>query len=304
VVKFEVKRIGQSQIEIQVTIPHRRVGEEFEKVLEEAAKKVEIEGFRKGHAPKDLVRKKIDRPKAYGEVVNRLVTTAYNEAVKQHFLKPIVSPRIELLQFEPEANKDLIFKATTTERPEVTLGDYKTKLAKLPAKGWSASGRKVQIVGPDGQPLKSPSANGGSPNTQNTPTLNDVLQAVLKTSKVEVPKILLENEVNRKLSQLIDQTGRLGLTVEQYLQSQGKTAEQLRAEYTKQTEETLKVELVLDEIAKAEKIEVTDQEVEEAIKANPDEKSRKELAKEENRWYIKSIIRRNKTIQRLLELTK
>lgn len=288
-VKFEVKRIGQSQIEIQATVPHRRVEEEFEKVLEGAAKEIEVEGFRKGHAPKDLVREKIDKSKAYGEVVERLVTAGYNEAVKQHFLKPVVSPRIELLQFEPENGKDLIFKAITAERPEVTLGDYKTELAKLKVE--KPAGK---IVGPDGKPLKSP----------NTPAVGEVLQTITKTATVEIPELLIENEVNRMLSRLIDQTGRLGLTVEQYLQSQGKTAEQLRADYAKQAEETLKAELVLDEIAKVEKIEVTDQEIEEAVKANPDPTTREQFEKEENRWYIRSILRRNKTLQRLLDLAK
>lgn len=261
--KTEIQKLTKSEVALKITIPHQRVGEEFEKVLAEAAKEIEIEGFRKGHAPKSVVREKVDKPATYGKVANRLVTTAYNEAVKQHFLKPVVGPKIEVLQFEPESGKDLIFKATTAERPEVTLGNYKKP--------------------PD------------------TPT---VLQAVLKTAKVEIPKLLIEDEVNRMLSRLVDQTGRLGLTVEQYLQSQGKTAERLRAEYAKQAEENLKAELVLDEIAKVEKIEITDKEIADAVKAAPDDASRQELEKEENKWYIKSVLRQKKTLQRLEDIAK
>jgi len=209
-------------------------------------------------------------------VVNRLVAESYNAAVKEHLLKPVVAPKVEIIQFEPETDKDFVFKATTAEWPEVKLGDYKSDLAKL-----------------------------------STPSLNDVLQAVLKTTTVEIPEILLENEVARMLSRLVDQTSRLGLTVEQYLQSQNKTVEQLRTEYSKQAEETLKSELALEEIAKAENIEITDEEVTNAIKAAPDlpageagEKTKQELAKEENKWYIRSVLKRNKTIQRLLDLAR
>lgn len=292
--KSEVKKIGKHQLEITVTVPHQWVGEVLEKVIGDAAKEIEIEGFRKGHAPKNLVREKIDTPKAYGEVVNRVVAESYNSVVKEHLLKPIVNPRIEIIQFEPEAKKDFVFKATTAERPEVTLGDYKKELAKL-----KVQKPPEEIVGPDGQPLKTPK----SQKTQ-TPTISDILQAVLKTAEVEIPEILIESEVTRMLSRLVDQTARLGLTIEQYLQSQGKTAEQLRTEYSQQAEENLKAELVLDELAKVENIEVTDKEIDKAIRANPDEKTRQELAKEENRWYIKSILRRNKTIQRLVDLAK
>jgi len=290
--KTEIKKLPKHQIEITVTIPAKRVGEEFEKVLDEAAKEIEIEGFRKGQAPKNLAREKIDKSKAYEEVVNRLVSETYNTAIKERLLKPIVNPRVELVQFKPEENKDLIFKAVTAERPEVKLGDYKKELAKLKVQKPSE-----EIVGPDGKPLKT------SPKAQGAP-LEKVLTAVLATSQVGIPDILTEGEVSRMLSRLVDQTAKLGLTIEQYLQAQGKTAEQLRAEYKTQAEETLKSELVLDELAKIEKIEVTDKEIEDTIKANPDEKARKEFEKQEGKWYIRSILRRNKTIQRLTELAK
>ncbi len=290
--KSEVKKVGKSQLEIKITVPHSRVGEELEKILDAASKDIEIEGFRKGYAPKNLVREKIDTPKAYGEVVNRLAAEGYNAAVKEHLLKPVVNPQIEIIQFEPEANKDFVFKATTAERPEVKLGDYKKELAKLkvqkPAEG---------IIGPDGKPIKPPSETSG-------PTIADVLQAVLKTTEIEIPEILTENEVTRMLSRLVDQTARLGLTVEQYLQSQNKSAEQLRTEYAQQAEETLKAELVLDELAQVEKIEVTEKEINDAVKANPDPKAREQFEKEENKWYIRSILKRNKTIQKLVELAK
>ena len=294
--KFEITRVGKSQLEITFTVPSNRVGEVFEKVVEEAAKEVEVKGFRKGQAPKEMVRERVDKSKAYGEVVNQIVAETYNAAIKEHLLKPIVNPRIELLQFEPEdKDKDFIFKATTAERPEVKLGNYKEELAKL--KVQKPAG---EIVGPDGKSLKTPSTADGPGG----PPLDSVLKTVFKTTVVEVPEILTEDEVNRMLSRLVDQTARLGLTVEQYLQSQGKTAEQLRAEYKKQAQETLKAELVLDELAKVEKIEVADSEVEEALKANPDPEARKQFEKEENKWYIKSILKRNKTIQKLVELTK
>jgi FKBP-type peptidyl-prolyl cis-trans isomerase (trigger factor) len=295
VLKSEVKRIGKSQLEINITVPSQRVGGVLEKVYQDWGREVEIKGFRKGQAPANRVREKLDKSKVYGEAVNRLASEAYNAAIKEHLLKPIVGPQIEIVQFEPETDKDFIFKATTAERPEVTLGDYRNELKKL--KVQKPSG---EIVGPDGKPLSGTS----SPSEPSGPSLDAVLKTVLKTAAVEIPEILTANEVNRMLSRLVDQTAQLGLTVEQYLQSQNKNAEQLRTEYAKQAEGILKSELVLEEIAQTEKIEISEKEIEEALKSAPDEKSKKELAKEENKWYIKSILRRNKTIQKLVGLAK
>jgi trigger factor len=292
-VKSEVKRTEKSQLELTITVPEKRVGEVLEKVLDEAAKEVEIKGFRKGQAPKEMAREKINAPEARSQVINRLVTESYIAAIKEHHLKPIVNPQIEIVQFEPEAGKDFIFKATTAERPEIKLGDYPATLANVAGKKPSE-----EIVGPDGQPITE-----GTEKKEGLP-VGDVLQAILKSAQVDVPEILVENEVSQMLSRLVDQTARLGLTVEQYLQSAGKTVEELREEYKAQAEESLKSELVLDELAKVENVKVSEEEIEEAIKANPDPETRKAFEKQENKWYIRSILKRNKTIQRLVELTE
>ncbi len=292
-----VKRVKNSQLEITITVPEKRVGEVLEKVFNEAAKEVEVKGFRKGQAPKEMARKEINKDEARSAALNRLVTEAYTAAIKEHLLKPIANPQIKVVQFEPDSKKDLVFKATTAERPEVELGDYKGELKKLKVKK-PAEG----IVGPDGKPLVAEDKK----STEGTGKVGvgDVLEAVLKTCKVEIPDILTESEVIRMLSRLMDQTARLGLTVEQYLQSAGKTAEQIREEYKSQAEEGLKTELVLDEIANEQNIEVSDEEIKKAIKANPDPKARKQFEKQENKWYIRSILRRNKTIQKLVEMAR
>lgn len=265
-------------VELKITVPAERVGDVLKKLTSEAVRVVQLEGFRKGHAPEKLAKEKLDMERIYSQVINQAVSEAYTAAVKEHHLKPIVAPKIELLQFDRQAKKDIIFTAITAERPRVEVGDYKKALKEL------------------GTP-SSPSHPSGH-------SLDKVLKTVLSTAEVELPEILVDAEVNRMLSRLVDQTGRLGLTVEQYLTSQGKTAESLRTAYLKQAEESLKTEFVLDEIARLENVEVMESEIDEVIKANPDEQAKKELEKEENKWYTKSILRRNKTLEHLLKLTK
>ena len=104
------------------------------------------------------------------------------------------------------------------------------------------------------------------------------------------------------LSRLIDQTGRLGLTVEQYLASAGKTQEQLRAEYQKQAENSLKTELILASIADEQNVTVKDEEVEKMIQATPDEKARKAMNNPAQKAYLKQLLRKRTVIDSLLKL--
>ena len=57
------------------------------------------------------------------EAFEILANQNYTAALRENDIVPVSDPEIERVQFEE--GKDLVFKATLTKRPEVTLGDYK-----------------------------------------------------------------------------------------------------------------------------------------------------------------------------------
>lgn len=279
---IEVKR-ESGNIILTITIPTEQVKGVFDEVRKEALKEVSIPGFRKGKIPEKIAEKELSEDSLSELLFNRLIPPAYAEAIKKERIKPIIPPQLKIISYQKDA--DLVFEAKTTERPEVKLGNYKAALTKI-------KGRVIR--GPEGKPLK-----GGE-----KVTAEQVLEKLRETTKLEVPQILIEQEVQRMFSSLIDQTQKLGLTVEQYLSSQGKTADQLRKEYREAAERSLKDEFILNEISKAEKVEVTPKEVEEAIEAAPDEKSKEIFSKDQGRLYIEDVLRKRKAIEFLIKLAE
>ncbi|MBI1864081.1 hypothetical protein HYS03_02630, partial [Candidatus Woesebacteria bacterium] len=91
---------------------------------------------------------------------------------------------------------------------------------------------------------------------------------LLETTKVNIPKVLVEEEVNARLSNLLSRIEKLGLSLETYLSSIGKTADTLRAEYEKQAKDTITLELTLNKIAQTENIKVTEAQIDETIKVS------------------------------------
>jgi len=69
------------------------------------------------------------------------------------------------------------------------------------------------------------------------------------------------------LSDLIDQTKKLGLTVEQYLASTNRTIDTIRKEYEEQAKRTLTLEFALEDIADKESIFVSDDDIDTVIKS-------------------------------------
>ncbi len=271
-------------LELTITVPWNDVQSTFDAVVSDTTKKTEIPGFRKGKAPQKLIEDKLDETKIYEEVLQRLIPKLYNDAIKQAGVRPLISPKIELK--EATKNKNWIIIARTCQRPIVTVGDYKTAVTS--AKG--ATTKKIWLPGEEKKEEEK----------EKKPSLDVVLKALLSVIMVDIPKLLIEHEVNRLLSELIDQTKQLGLTVEQYLASTGRNAQSVRTEYEEQAKRTLMLEFGLEEVADKEGILVSDDDIDTVIKTAKTDDERKGLERE--RYYLVSILRRQKTIDFLSSL--
>lgn len=269
-----MQKLADGTIELTITIPWSDVGKTYETVITDMVAKAELPGFRAGKAPRELVEKSLDKTKVYEEALKTLIPAAYNEAITKEHIHPIVNPKIELK--DATEHKDWIFKALTCERPAVTLGDYKAAI----------SGVKTKILKPGEEPKK--------------PTLDELLMALYTTITTTLPALLVEHEVNRLLSELIDQTKKLGLTIEQYLASTQRTTESIKKEYDEQARRTLTLEFALEEIADREGILVSDDDIDAVIKTGKTDEEKDALKAQ--KYYLASVLRRQKTLDFLASI--
>lgn len=279
-----LNRLENGNLELTVNIPWSRIKTSYQQVLEKLAKEATLKGFRQGKAPVELVEKKIGKDKLYQETLKEILPQVYLEAIKEHQLKPIVNPQVSVNSLAE--GKDWQIKAITCELPKVELGNYQEEVRKALAT------EKIWTPGQDKKP---------APENESQ-KLDKIFKALLENVKLVLPEILVQDEVNRMLTRLIDQTARLGLTVEQYLASSGKTQEKLKEEYLQQAQETLKLELLLSAIADKEKIEITDEEVEKMIEAIPEEETKKAFTSQEQKTYIRQLLRKRRVIDNLAKL--
>lgn len=277
-------RQSDGTIEITITIPWKEVQTHYEKVVDHAVEHAEVSGFRKGKAPRAVVEEKLDKTKVYEDVLKELIPEVYGKAVQEHKIKPIVTPKIELK--EAVENKDWVIRALTCEKPDVTLGDYKKAITELKA----GKATKIWKPGDDPQQKDKPTK----------PTLDELLKTLFENVKTTIPSLLTEHEVNRLLSDLIDQTKKLGLSVEQYLSSTGRTSESVRHEYEDQAKRTLTLEFALEKVADAEGVLVSDDDIDTVIKTAKTDKEKETLTAQ--RYYIASVLRRQKTLDFLAGL--
>lgn len=281
--------------ELELFIPKEEVAKAYQEILKHTAKQTSIKGFRQGHAPLNLVEKKVGRNSIYQRVSQNLITAKYLEAVKQHQLKPIISPKISVVKMAE--GQDWIIKATACETPDINLGNWEEaiKKSRTTNKIWTPnSGQPASTIG------KETSQTDPSSTTQKR--LQEIFSALIKQTTIDLSQLIIEQESNRLLGSFLDQVNQLGMTLEQYLSSQNKTVDQLKKDYQTRAEQTLKLEFILAKIGEEKKLTVSAKEVEEFINKNPDEKIKKQLKSPEQKTYIASIVRKRKTLDYLLSL--
>ena len=118
----ESKKVETNLYELSITVD----GEEYKKALDASYKKnsakLSVPGFRKGKAPKGRVMQMVGEEYFYEDAINASYGPAYEEAVKEAGLEPVTRPEVELKEADSEK---YTFIAKVTNRPEVTLGEYK-----------------------------------------------------------------------------------------------------------------------------------------------------------------------------------
>ena len=375
----KVNKLEKGHVEVLVTVDEKTWKDAQEKAFNKLAENVQIDGFRKGKAPKNLVRSKIDQMKVLDEAINALLPKMYQEILEQDGVRPFARPRVDVTKV---SDTELEVKFLLAVAPEVKLGKYKgleigKKAVKVTKKdveealegslkdnaslivkegeaalgdtvvmdfvgkingetfeGGSAQNHELelgshqfipgfeeQLVGhkagekvdvnvkfPENytEELKGKDATFECTlhevKTKKLPELNDefvkelkiegvetveafrarkeedlkkqkenearreymreLIEKIVKDSKFEIADEILENQVESRKEDMVKRIEQSGLKLDQYLQILGQSEEQFTAQLRETALKETSEFLVLEEVGKAEKIEITDADLE------------------------------------------
>ncbi len=359
----DIVKLPKSIVEVTVTVPWADLQSLWDQTLQKMAQEVEIAGFRKGAAPLPMVEQQLGT-RLQDEVLKVAMPNCLIEPLKGPDIIPIDYPKYDLINFVK--GSQLQFRATITNRPAVTVGNYKTiKVARPTPK--PVTGEEVNKVVDDlykrwkvkapinSQPPITQNQNttgqagsisfqGGQSQTQ-TPVAggaevpNDefakamgatsladlkdkirkdlesnvsynneldfeeaILQEVEKMTTVELPDILIQDELNRMLVSLQRRVADMGLLLEDYLKSQGKTLEQIKNEWRAQAEKNVRMELGLAEIARQENVTISDEDLKAEVDKIQDAKIKAQFQAQEPRLHLRHALRQTRTLDLLKKM--
>ena len=298
-----------------------------ERALDHAAEHVEIDGFRKGKAPREKVEQQLDPMRLLSEAAQNLIADIYPAIVLQNELKVIGSPNISITKLAE--NNPLEFVITTATFPEITLPDYK-KIAKDAHKeelSFEVTDEDVQ-ASIDQVLAMNPQApeEGAEDDTPNKAELTDefvktlgefenvedfktklrenlgaqkeqearakrreaMMLELIEKSTFDIPELLITSEQEKMIAQMKDDVMRMGLEYSEYLKHMKKTEEELKTEWRDDAEKRAASELILKEIARVEEIKPDEQKVAQQIEMIKEQYGQS-VPEDNIRLYVESI---------------
>ena len=293
---YKLNRLAKNTIEIVVDVPKNTIEEKYKTAFSNLLQNLQVQGFRKGKVPAKIAEKHIKKEKIYEELIRIYFPQIYEDIIRKESLKPIISPKIELVN--AKEMEDWQIKISVAEKPTITLGEYKDIVKKI-----KAEQKKSDIWTPGQQSLtdQTQQISEKEKARRQQELLNQILSAILKSVKCEISDLVIDEELNHRLSNLLTDIQKIGLNVDSYLKSKNLTQEQLKKQYKEEIEQTYKLEFILSELADKENIKVEQSDLDKLFASISDPKE-KELAKS-NSYFYASVLRKQKTLDYLLSIS-
>ncbi|MDB5224864.1 MAG: hypothetical protein JWO43_486 [Candidatus Adlerbacteria bacterium] len=327
---FAVKTLPDSEVEVTGDIPADVVAKYHDRALNHIAEHIDLPGFRKGHVPADIALKKVGDIAVLEEAVELALKDIYPAVLIEHKIDAVGSPDVRITKLAPGNPVSIVIHAAVY--PTITLPKDWKELHKNIAL-IEAEPATVEEVEKTVESLRQSRKTKAEDGTEVVPELTDefaktlgafadlaalreqitkgiteekartardtrrgkIIDAVLEKTEVAIPKIFVESELDKIMGQMQEDITRFNMTFDDYLKRVGKTVEEVRNEFREQATKRAKLQLTLNEMAKAENIvadeAAVEQEMKHALEHFPE--ARPDLVK----VHIETVLRNEKTLK-------
>lgn len=310
--KITVKKLPKSEVEIEGELETEIFESYFPKALKKLGEGFELDGFRKGKVPENVLLSNIPESQILGEMAELALSEHYPKIIEQEEIDAISRPEISITKL---ARKNpLGFKIKTAVLPTIKLSDYKkisaeilrSDLKDLKRSDLEVSDKELEDTIMDIKKSRAPKIHMAEGETEKKsevkeelPEFNDefvkalgpfkdvadfkeklkvniklekenlakektrlkIIEKIIDGTEMEVPDILIKIELDKILYKMESDITQMGLKFEDYLKHLNKKVEDLRKEFKGEAEKKAKLALLLNEIAKVEKITAPEEEV-------------------------------------------
>ncbi len=292
-----ITKLPKSEVEIKLEIESSEIEAKRPSVLKSLSQDIKMDGFRPGKVPEDVIVAKLGEATILEEALEEVLREAYPKVIEKKNLFTLGRPKIVVTSLEKGKTAEVIIK--TDVYPEIELADYKKIAPKIAKEKIDIEVTEKEVADAIDELKNYREKTEGAENKELTDDfvkkLGDfkdvadfteklkenlskekefkakedkrikILDAIIKDSKLEVPEILVEEELDKMTNEFSSTLSKQGFTFEQYKKEANKTEEAVRADWKEKAEKRVKGEILLIEVAKKENIKADHDEVHKEI---------------------------------------
>lgn len=121
--KSTVTKEKENVVKLEMTIPAQDAKNAYENAIKLYSQYVNIPGFRKGKAPRNMVERQVGKDRLQQEALEKMLPRFIDEAVKENNLEIVTQPELTNVKFEDGKDVEVALKVEL--KPELTVGEYK-----------------------------------------------------------------------------------------------------------------------------------------------------------------------------------
>ena len=301
---------------VTITLAWSELEPAYHRALVELAKNSKIEGFRQGKAPINVVEQRTSLDKLIEPTLKTVLPKKYLAAIQQAKKQAITAPEYRVIKVAKD--QDWVIDAYFCQAPAIDLKGYK----QLVAKGRKAAQqfinkRNAELAKTKRKPAKTEKKSAESAASKKATQeatkqqlsadqeqeiyYQHILRELTMTIRPSIGELLLRRETQVEFDQFRQQLESYKMTVDDYLKQRQIDLNQLSNELAGTVLNRLQIDFILAAIARQEKLEISQQELDQELTKVKDEKLRSEI--KNNQSYldnIKAQLLRRKTLESLL----
>ena len=117
----KVTKLEHCHTEVLVNVDKDLWKKAQEKAFNKIASNITVPGFRKGKAPANMLKGRVNQMEVFNEAINNVLQPVYEDILKNEDIQPVARPAFDVTKLSEE---DLEIKVTVATRPEINLGKY------------------------------------------------------------------------------------------------------------------------------------------------------------------------------------
>ncbi len=291
--KVEIQKLPKSEIELKIEIPVLEFQAFIERAILNLGQNIEVPGFRKGKAPKEIIEREVGWDKILKMASEAAIKENYLKAIEENKIEAIGQPEITLLKLAQ--GNPLEFKAKVAILPDICLPDYRQVGARIKKQ------KNITITDEELARLKAEKER-----IESQRVCQEILDKIAENLEVELPEVLIEAEKKRMLESLKLQVFQIFQfkNFEDYLAKINKTEKEIIDSFLPEAEKRIKNFLILKEIGRKEKIEVSESEVENEMNKILKNSFETDIDLERLKNYTKEAIKSEKVFKFLESLAQ